>query len=232
MKYLYTNGCSWTAGDEINHYDKIVTNNMRYYNTWPWFLKEKLDIPVLVNEATGGGSNKRIFRKTVNFIDRYIKSGKNPKDLMIVIGWSTEERTEKAVKNFNNDIQHVRLLIHTALDSAALDNHVTDLINQYHKIYYDLYDSDVAIEETIFYLKALRSLTDGWGITYYDFPALVFWKNNYHPVLNHLNNFHVKSFIETVNEKQWSTYQYGHPTIDTHKKWADIMFSFIKDERV
>lgn len=230
MKYLYTNGCSWTAGDEINHYNAIMTNNLRYYNTWPWYLKEKLDIPILINEATGGGSNKRIFRKTVNFIDNYIKSGKNPKDLMIVNGWSTEERTEVAVKNFKADTQYVRFLIHRALDGFALDSHTTNLIEQYHKIYYELYDTDIAIEETVFYLKTLRTLTKGWGITYFDFPALVFWKNQYHPYLNNLHDFHVKSFIETVNEHSWPTHKFGHPTIETHQKWADVLFSFIQEK--
>ena len=63
MKTLYVNGDSWTYGQELRD-DTTDDLSYKFYNTWPWHVAQHFQIPQLVNEGQGGGSNDRIFRKT------------------------------------------------------------------------------------------------------------------------------------------------------------------------
>jgi len=58
IKCLYANGCSWTAGNEIfdpevkdlkEAFSSVKTDSYRYYNTWPYYTAQNLDIGLCVN---------------------------------------------------------------------------------------------------------------------------------------------------------------------------------------
>lgn len=97
MKLLYTNGCSWTAGNGIEH-DPFVMDRPLHerwaahteYN-WATVLSTKLDMQC-INQSQGAGSNKRMVRTTCEYLqglpeDQY-------KNLFVVLGWSTVDRNE------------------------------------------------------------------------------------------------------------------------------------------
>ena len=58
MKYLYTNGCSFTEGVDLENPLK---------ERWSKRLSENLSLKG-INEGLGGGSNQRIMRKTIDWI--------------------------------------------------------------------------------------------------------------------------------------------------------------------
>jgi hypothetical protein len=234
MKYLYCNGDSWTYGEEIITENFQLHTNEKYYNTWPWFLSQELDIPVCVNEATGGGSNDRIYRKTTDFIRKYIKSGKDPKELMIVIGWTTPERTEISVEDVNGSPKYVRLTIQNPVDiDGDFDNPTRKIIDGFHNLYYRLYNDINGIEKQIHHMSQLRLLCEGYGITYYDFTAIGIWPPHIIEKSDKMgielkNYYSTHSFVNVVVDKNWDVYEFKHPKPETYKKWAKVLKNFIQ----
>jgi hypothetical protein len=219
MKLLYTNGDSWTFGEEIPETsDAEVT---RYYNTWPWHLCQLTEIPLCYNDAVGGGSNDRIFRRTTEFIFKWIGKQKNPKDLTIILGWSTPERTEVSLKD-----RHCRITTNAVLDSTASQ------VRKYQNVYYSVYNDDQGILKQIRYMLTLRMFCQNLGITYYDFIAMGDQPEIY-------NNISVDKFnvplTNLYGPNTWKkhvflnndpVYAHGHPTIETQKIWAEHLKEF------
>ena len=223
MKVLYANGDSWTHGDEIPDADGMSSASTHYYNTWPWFLKENLDIPVCVNDAQGGASNIRIFRRTNNFINNWIGQGKDPKDLMIVIGWTTPERNEVANAE---SICGITIQNYLRLTGAPMDE---QLLKEYHQAFYNVYSDAYGEHMTAMYMVNLRLLCKGLGIKYYDFVAIgeppYYWQEVIKTKWNiEVENMRLSaSWIEEVWKNKWPVHQYLHPTIETQKLWADVL---------
>ena len=235
MKLLYTNGDSWTHGDEIplnrhvgNEYN-LPGITSRYYGTWPWYLSQLLDIPVCVNDGTGAGSNNRIFRKTTEFISQWLRKGKNPADLMIVIGWSMSERTEFATHG-----TYYRITPRGQY-GPMISKDITELIETYATYGYILHDDTLANRRQVSYMITLRQLCSGLGIAYYDFAALgtappelrEIAYSNYDNLLPNLLGGLSTWHIYVADNKQ-PTHEFGHPTVGTHKHWAEVLAKEIR----
>ncbi len=124
---LYVNGCSWSAGDEIecdplfekylkskdisfikNSKRKLIKNGNKtniidvseYYNIFNYgsVIVDKLKIENYINQSIGGGSNERILRKTTKFLFEYPKE--KLKDLLVIIGWTSFDRNEIFLKKY------------------------------------------------------------------------------------------------------------------------------------
>lgn len=109
MTTLYVNGCSWTAGSELEHETELFepwaeTQLIKgikredfglpeFYNMHNWgsFLGQKLNANV-INESLGGGSNQRMIRTTLNYINSLTEEEQS--DLVVVLGWTSAERSE------------------------------------------------------------------------------------------------------------------------------------------
>ena len=79
-KTLYTNGCSFSTGN-IHPPDDD--------KPWPILLQKHYGYD-LINEAIEGGSNNRIIRKTIEFVEDF----EDYENLFIVIGWTSNQRWE------------------------------------------------------------------------------------------------------------------------------------------
>lgn len=227
MKLLYANGDSWTHGDEIST-DEIDSASVRYYNSWPWFLSNNLDISVCVNDAIGGGSNARIFRKANEFIFKWLGKKYDPKDLTVVIGWTTQERTEigEGVGIYPIQIQGPLYLNDLPRDEKSLAN--------YHKAFYETCSDRYMFLMTALYMVNLRLLCRSLRIKYYDFIAIGEQPQEYQKYINEqwgieLENMYMNgTWSAEAYEHNWSRYEFKHPTIETHKLWADILSKDIK----
>jgi hypothetical protein len=228
MKYLYANGDSWTHGTEIVDLDGYNSASTKYYNTWPWLLSQSLNIPICVNDAQGGASNIRIFRRTVDYINRWIGHRKRPEDLIVVVGWTTPERNEVAV---DTAIYSITIQDYLRLHKIDVDE---KLLKDYHSAFYNVYSDSYGEYMTAMYMTNLRMLCKGLGIKYYDFIAIgkhpAHWQEFIKTEWNlEIDNMYLKnSWSGSAYEDNWSRYQYGHPTIETHKLWADILAKEIK----
>ena len=228
MKYLYANGDSWTHGDEIPDRSDMNSASTRYYNTWPWFLSQNLNIPVCINDAQGGASNARIFRRTNDFINNWIGSGKDPKDLFICIGWTSPERSEVGSGQgiYSVTVQHCLKLHNLPVDETSL--------KKYHEAFYENYTDSYGEHITAMYIVNLRTLCKGLGIKYYDFIAIgeppYYWQEVIKKKWNlEIENMYLKSaWLEEVWKNNWPVYKHRHPTIETHKIWADMLAKEIK----
>jgi hypothetical protein len=76
---LYTNGCSFTWGDELN-------NRKDRYGV---LLSKKLNCKHMVDHSHCASSNQRILRTTLSYLQ-----DKNLEDYIVVIGWSGISRRE------------------------------------------------------------------------------------------------------------------------------------------
>jgi hypothetical protein len=232
-KYLYCNGDSWTFGEEIGE-DRMQQNiNEKYYNTWPWLLSQELDIPVCINEASGGGSNDRIYRKTYQFIKDYIRKGKDPKELTIVIGWTSPERGEMGIEVSEMDIEYVRFTPHDIINqSKNLNKNTVDDLKIYRDNFLNLFSENYGVHNQLMFMDNLRFICSQLEISYYDFIAIGYWppkmlENARYNKIKLPNFYSADTFNNTVQQNNWDVYPAKHPTPETYKKWTNILKKFI-----
>ena len=185
---LYVNGCSWSAGDEINTDEKfndyLIKNNLKisiennwnilnnsnnivgyasdYFNMFNWggILKKKLNIQKYINNSLGGGSNERIFRETLNFVIDHPEEKR--KNLLIIIGWTCADRSEIYFKPKNSWERFNPVMKF----SESLDKNKRDSLSKYNLDIYDNfhYDYNTLIfdeyERLDSYFKQLYSLSN------------------------------------------------------------------------
>ena len=123
---IYANGCSWTAGDEIEKDPKFIESLLLdgfIYkpNTWavldkdesyicapsdfwskfnwPSQVGKNLNVSTVINESVGGGSNYRLLRLTCDFILAYPPEKRE--NLLVIIGWTSIDRKEIHLRDKN-----------------------------------------------------------------------------------------------------------------------------------
>jgi len=107
---LYANGCSFTAGAELEHEDPRLLGSMipadrfnpdsavRKYRramAWPSQLGSLIGAEKVINEARSGGSNARTVRLTTNFVGQYLADGGRPGNLLVCVGFTALSRHER-----------------------------------------------------------------------------------------------------------------------------------------
>jgi hypothetical protein len=223
MKRLYACGDSWTQGDELAPKNSVDPRSIRYYNSWPWLLAQNLNIPVCVNDAQGGGSNLRIFRRTTDYVLRWIGKGNNPKDLQICVGWTTPERSEIGE---GAAIYPIQIQKHLQFHKIPCDEHG---LKKYQKAYYEIYSDSYHELMTAMYMANLRVFCRGVGVEYYDFIAIgkspQYWQDLVSEKWNiDLSNMYLQNtWHAEVHNNDWSLHPGKHPTKETHQLWADLL---------
>jgi len=107
LETLYANGCSWTAGNGLEQDPTLshIPFNDRFpllqNYTWPTKLGSLLQVPTVINDAEGAGSNARMVRTTIQYIQNTPKN--KYKNLLIVLGWTTVDRNEMFLEE--NDLK-------------------------------------------------------------------------------------------------------------------------------
>lgn len=96
-KYFYFNGCSQTAGAEIVPDASNMSQDETKKLTWPNELTKLINPDgIIINDAENGGSNDRIFRSIIEWID---KNPEKLKDTFMVIMWTEPNRFEFELLN-------------------------------------------------------------------------------------------------------------------------------------
>jgi uncharacterized protein DUF6071 len=104
-KTLYANGCSFTAGSELEQdgggdpppaaAERATVLAYQRRHAWPQVLGALTGYPTVVNEAIGAGSNARAVRMTLRFVADYLRAGGNPGNLLVCIGLTDLKRGER-----------------------------------------------------------------------------------------------------------------------------------------
>ena len=177
-KMLYANGDSWTAGDivdpilfgdQVEHSMHPDNDNYRLPRVWPHKLGKLFNIEV-ENASYAGSSNDGIVKRTLNDIPRLL-SVYDPKDILVIIGWSSPERKDfyyKSKKQNSWDTLYPGELDHWNSEEVSK--------NEFYKIYVTRYwNFEEFITRYIHQNILLSSYLSNLGITHKFFNA--FYEN-------------------------------------------------------
>ncbi|MFN8771071.1 MAG: DUF6071 family protein [Neisseriaceae bacterium] len=227
------NGCSMCYGSEL--YDDLETrkcfdNVERFKNSWPGKLGSTLGFNQVVNLGYPGGSNDRILRTTITWIlQNWSSNSKN--NLFVIIGWSSPMRREFYLnEKWRQLIPH-----HDYSDPEA------SILNRvYREIAWSTYESAIRFAIQVI---TLQNFLKQHNIPYLFFDAISsFSKTNldsesaidlYIPFIDKKHYFKFGS--ENCSMADYlKTNENGnrHPNIEEHKKWANILIEFIKEENL
>ena len=92
-QWLYVSGCSHLAGSEVVEQGNTARTNEAVGLVWPGLLAKEYELNY-ITQCMPGASNDYIVRSTMQFVSKWIAQGRDPSELLVVIGWSTNERME------------------------------------------------------------------------------------------------------------------------------------------
>jgi hypothetical protein len=250
IDFLYSNGCSWTAGNGIQ--DDPALSHLPLNNRWDYLLKKSW--PAVLsdnlkcdfrNDALGAGSNKRMVRTTIDFLTTYPKERYNK--LLVVLGWTTVDRNEIYLSDgfskegwcMFNATQSVSS--HRPPFRPNFDDDFLKEVDAWQKKYVESYFSDEA-NYTYFFqeMYLMSNLLENLGIKYIFFSSLP-WnhytfekiKPKYIDKINLLDkenilnvnkpNYHgVMSLF--VEQNCLPMAKDHHTMIEGHKMWGEHLF--------
>jgi len=92
-KMLFVSGCSHLAGSEIIKFGDTTRTQDAVSLVWPGLLAKEYGMNY-VNQCIAGGSNEYILRSTMHFVCKWLEQGRDPSELLVIVGWTTNERLE------------------------------------------------------------------------------------------------------------------------------------------
>jgi hypothetical protein len=247
IKTLYTNGDSWTFGQELND-DAPDHLTYKFYNSWPWHFAQKIQAPQLVNDSLGGTSNYRIFRKTLNYIRDYLRRGKNPAELLVVVAWTTYERKEvpvEIIRHYDNgytqwkehSLEYTSVLMNSVPNVKTGDSMADKAILDWHKNSAILDSRQHNAQEFYNQQWLLKQTCDNLGINLLQLYALdnpefvkgypdanVEWLDSINAYPISLNRM-----LMAIENEQDVRAPLRHPNEAGHKYIAEQLFDIYKD---
>jgi hypothetical protein len=268
---LYVNGCSWTAGNELDEdpifaeqlakrgmtlhpterpgvvnvkdsNDNKVGISADFWNefTWAKRLTDKLNLN-LINDSTGGGSNDRIVRTTIDYVRNLTPEQRN--STLVIIGWTFSTRNEICVTDTQNVPIWFRFNASGKFSETLTLDHTLSLaqIEQIDKVYKlwmtDIFNDYERVQSYFQGVYMLSNLLENLGIRYYFFNALPCWyfvsdemvseiQNNLGSWLSwHDNHTNIQAIDYTmqrfVREHNYKIAPGKHPLVEAHAAWAD-----------
>jgi len=244
---LLTNGCSFVFGDELPGYE----TEEHWHHTFTYKLAEKLKID-WVNLGTCGGSNQKIFRDTIHYLNDPTKE----KPTHIVILWSAWQR-EEVCENHSDDFEKERELKRTHCMTQISPARVSNLKPELRKpldTLYDCYDvTRTGIIRTLSYMENMELVCNALGIK---LIQGVFHELMYRNLLDKLHrrnrNMDWGTWMDWVEEtygrlpktsrvgmseyedlysvgKRHKILEYGHPDEHAQTEYAQILYDIFEE---
>ena len=279
IETLYTNGCSWTFGAELeqdpalvdhlanmgmylqdpsddlnwNIVDKdgMIVSRLDYHYdnfNWPGYLKRSLGANTLINHATGGGSNARILRTTLEYVMSL--SPEQRATTLVVIGWTASERDEIYVKKSWERWNLAQKFSATVDRLAVTDQDFINAVDKFHDDYLGLvYDDDANILKYFNGAYLLSNTLNNLGIKHLFFNALPAWweagelKSDCDPQVKfpvqlgwHENNNNTLRFRDSmmgfVHRTNKPVAKYLHPLTDAHRSWSQHLYNQLVERNI
>lgn len=252
-KTLYTNGCSWTAGCELEEDMKFKifysslknpTYTTDYYDQFTWVGKiaELMSIKNITNQALGGGSNYRIVRTTVEYFKNLPKE--ELKNHFVIIGWTLPERNELYLDDNEGYAGYVRFnatqkFSFTLEHREKFNKTFIDEMDNFQKKYVSLIHSQhMALQQYFQQVYLLSNLLENLNVKYFFFNALpVLWPHEKLPIdFEQDSNWqnqkisimpyknNMYNFIISNNYELNNT---KHPLVDGHYAWGQYLYGEI-----
>ena len=237
---LYTNGDSWTYGEGLKEEQHPFNEqSYKFYNTWPWHVKEHYNIPQLINDGKGGGSNVRMYRRTIEFIQNY---NNDLSKVVIIIGWTSSERqeipvpvevwSEDGVNSFEWTERQYWAWSHSSSEDEDILKNVYKP-KEFSKTITLLKHPSVDMSITKNLMWGLQEVCKANNIELHQFMALhcaEFEPNDpdYDPVLTKNIKYHTPSFLAQIRNTK-ELLKCKHPNELGHKNIADFIIQKIGD---
>tara|TARA_R100000030_G_C3219382_1_gene115523 strand:+ start:34 stop:777 length:744 start_codon:yes stop_codon:yes gene_type:complete len=246
MKLILCEGDSWTAGDIIDpeifgdRLDKVNDPRNRPYRlpkVWPHKLGKLLKVDT-DNNSISGSSNDGIVRRLLKKIPELLKLYK-PKDLFVIIGWSSPERKDFYYKGEWNSWETLYPAQLTQDFSYDKD------LQEFYRIYLEkFWNEEEYIERYIQHNLLIHHFLNSYGIKHIFFDAFYETKDmGIYDKLNkdnlkqikdiRKNNFIDKTFREVLMKGEYLDEElFGkdyHPTEKGHKIWARYLYDKVNN---
>ena len=188
--YLVANGCSHTAGAEIER----ALQGECYDKAWPKHIADIWGCDH-TNLSISGGSQKRIIRTCIEFIGNYLIEGKDLEELFLIILWPGPFRTELYVpESLGREKNHWHTLV-VGNDYKNLSKDVTN----FYKYWVLTYDREQADVSYLLNVITLQNYLKFWKIKYFFYSASqtpVSWEKAHYSFRIQIDN---KYFPENQN---------------------------------
>ena len=239
---IYCNGCSFTEGFNLDN----------SANSWPGILGQQLNQSV-INQASGGGSNDRIYRTTIEYCNTHTPD-------YVIVGWTQILRNELSHAKGT----YLKLAPNT---HASDDSELADDLKPIHKFWIqNIRNEYINFRNLVHYVLHLQDYFKSKQISYKFFTALglpylqyflqesaqafelaqqsFHWKQ-YHidaelePKETHvkyqelvelvkkidLNNWimHNSTMYEYLKKNNYKFDQTQHPDVDGYAQWAKVI---------
>ena len=209
--YLVANGCSHTAGAEI----EFPMQGKCYDKAWPKHLADMLGYSH-TNLSISGGSQKRIIRTTIEFIGNYLIEGKDLKDLFVIVLWPSPYRTELYIPDMPG---REGTNWHTFAVGNKYKGFPKDVTNFY-KYWVLTYDTEQANVSYLLDVITLQSYLKFWKIKYFFYKAST----------NYLSTFdHHQPFQLQIDNKYFPQNQDPFGSYDSVLHRAGFSYSKVAD---
>jgi hypothetical protein len=253
FKKLYTNGCSWTLGSELEedpifkeYYSKLGDSSSvkKHYNkfNWSYEFSKLAGIEKLINNSCGGGSNARVVRTTISYLKTL--TNKELKEHFVIIGWTLPERKELYLEDTMGNCRWVRFnpsqkFKQTLTYDEIFDQNFIEKIEEYQKIYVsNVHTVNGSVYEYFQQIYLLSNLLENLKVNYFFFNALpVVWPHESFSddckqddvwaenKINFLSRHDTMFYF--VEKHKYKKATYNHPLVEGHRNWAAYLYDQI-----
>lgn len=246
---LYTNGCSWTEGHELETDPKLIsilknkelcfthptdTLDLRlsdkdgnpaglaidYFNDFNWAGGLKEHLKVNhLINHAVGGASNSRILRTT--IDFILQLTKEQyQSTLVVIGWTDTGRDEILLQNTWQYFNGTQPFSATVNRSEITDIEFIKKVDKFQENYIvDIYEDRVGVQKYFQGVYLLSNLLENLGIRYYFFSALPQWWTDGHLKINHVVEDELPMYV-----KWYENHRFIHPM-------RDNMFTFIANNQ-
>lgn len=246
-----SNNLNWNLIDDNN---TVVSSVELHYDLFNWagHLKNKLNIPTLVNHSIGAASNHRILRTTCEYIRKVPKE--QYENLLVIIGWTASERNEIYVQNDHEGawqrFNSTQRFSETYDNNVKIDQYKLNQLDKLQDLYTVHVNSDYSnIFEYFQATYLLSNLLEHLGIKYFFFNALPPWWVSGHLMSScdpevefkleleqHETNNNILHYGDSmycfINHNNYPLATYKHPLSQGHIDWGDYLLSKLQERNI
>lgn len=231
--HLCAVGCSHMAGSEIEGQSMTAQTKNNIVHAWPGKLAKEHKLNY-INRAVPGGSNEYIMRTTIDFVSKWLHQGRDPAELFMVIGWTTNERVE-----FTWEGKHIHWA--NGSDAQHFKKDYGDFTTWFKALQLYHTDYNFGLFKKITYITMVNSFLKSVGVEHVQVNncAAILDHNWENMRLEHLRHafpddiFYNKhnSFYEQYNTDEYAEHftTWGHADRYIHRLFANDVMEFIEE---
>jgi hypothetical protein len=242
--HLYAVGDSHTHGDELAEDPATgicIDHAYRLANSWPGRFAALHGIE-FTNEGRGGSSNDYSLRKMMKFTSTWLANGKNPADLLVIIGWTHSNRREfyKPDDRYGEEYKFRNFLVPSSPERRV---DFAKRASAEETAFFNLYEQHFFTEEHSITLTLQNQLSAQCYLKQAKIPYL-FFNCAWSPDATLSPSGHLANLIDTRRFYGFNEYQLtfsrwarnngyprrnprGHPDEVAHNAWAQNLLDYI-----